>query len=70
MKNKDVEYRLYISKNGQLRMITDVLENDIVRSINVLELNDVQLSINDDLNLFFTGYGNIGNFRNKVIFTD
>jgi hypothetical protein len=66
----DLEYRLFISKNGQLRMVMEELKNGMVRSVNVSDMTIWGVAVTPDLKGYFTGHGLSGNYRNRVLFTD
>lgn len=66
----DLEYRLFVSKNGQLRMVMEELKNGMVRSVNISDMNIDGVAVTEDLKGFFTGHGNLGSYRNRVLFTE
>ncbi len=66
----DSLYRLYVSKNGQLRMILGEMPKGLVRAINITDMSICGLSVTDDMKGKFCGSGNLGRYVNKVNFKD
>lgn len=59
---------LFIDKHGELRIVMEELGRNIVRSINVTNMNIDGIIIREDLTSIFSGHGNFQYRRNKVIF--
>lgn len=65
---KDDLYRLYVSKNGQLRMVMQCFDDGFFDSINISDMTINGLVVSDDLLGCFTGSLYPQRYRNKVKF--
>lgn len=73
IKEVDVMYRLYVAKDGGLRIINgvDKKKENMVYSRDITDMTFDGIGVDNDLNGLFTGHGGgLKTFRNKIIFRD